>query len=85
MSVRRMAQGLCVMAVLCGCGFGQSSTGTLTGMIVDSSNAAVPGTRVQAKNLSTGFVRSVATGPKGVFEIDSLEPARYNVTVRATG
>ena len=85
MPVRRMAQGLCVMAVLCCCGFGQSSTGTLTGMIVDSSNAAVPGTRVQAKNLSTGFVRSVVTGAKGVFEFDSLEPARYNVTVRATG
>jgi hypothetical protein len=80
-----MALLICVMTLLCGCIFGQSITGTLTGTIVDSSNAAVPGATVEAKNLTTGFVRNTVTGPEGIFVFNSLEPARYNLTVKATG
>ena len=41
MTVKRMAQLLCVIALLCGCVFAQTTTGTLTGTITDSSDAAV--------------------------------------------
>jgi hypothetical protein len=85
MSVKRMALVICVMTLLCGCIFSQSTTGTLTGVIVDSSGAAVPGAQVEAKNLTTGAVRSTVSGPEGIFDFNSLEPARYNVTAKATG
>jgi hypothetical protein len=62
-----------------------TGAGTLTGTIVDSSNAAVPGAQVEARNLTTGSVRSTVSGPEGIFVFNSLEPARYNVTIKATG
>jgi hypothetical protein len=60
-------------------------TGALTGSIVDSSGAAVPGAQVEVKNLVTGAVRNTVSGPAGLFVLNSLEPARYSLTARATG
>src|ERR1035437_9805309 len=85
MSLKRVAQVFGVMALLCGCIFGQSMTGTLTGTFVDSSNAAVPGVQVEAKNLTTGAVRNTVSGPEGIFVFNSLEPGRYNLSAKATG
>ena len=85
MSLKRVAQVFGVMALLCGCIFGQSITGTLTGTFVDSSNAAVPGVQVEVKNLTTGALRNTVSGPEGIFVFNSLEPARYNLTAKATG
>ena len=85
MSVKRMAQIICVMALLCSCAFSQSTTGTMTGTITDSSNAAVAGAQIEAKNLTTGAVRTTTSGPEGIFVFNSLEPARYNLTAKATG
>src|ERR1035438_8158381 len=81
----QMARVLCVMALLCGCVFSQSTTGTMTGTITDSSNAAVPGAQIEVKNLTTGAVRTTVSGPEGIFVFNSLEPARYNLTAKATG
>jgi len=83
MSMKRIAQTMCVLALLCGVAFGQSSTGTLTGTVVDSSNAAVPGARVEARDLRTGAARQTVSGPEGIFVFNSLDPARYNLTIRA--
>ena len=85
MTVRRMALGLCAIALLCGCVFGQSITGTMTGTIVDSSSAAVPGVQIEIKNLKTGATRTTVSGAEGIFTFNSLDPARYNVTAKATG
>ena len=85
MLLKRMALLLGVMTLLCGCIFGQSVTGTLTGTLIDSSSAAVPGAQVEAKNLTTGALRNTVSGPEGIFVFNSLEPARYNVTIKATG
>src|SRR5208283_5785718 len=85
MSVKRMALVLCAMLLLCVYAFGQSESGTLTGTVVDSSNAAVPGAQLQAKNLRTGAVRTTVSGPEGIFVFNSLDPADYNLSIKATG
>ena len=85
MSFKRMALVLGVMALLCGLAFSQSESGTMSGTVVDSSNAAVPGAQIEAKNLTTGALRNTVYGPEGLFVFNSLSPARYNVTVKATG
>jgi len=74
-----------VMTLLCGCILGQEITGTLTGTIVDSSGAAVPGAQASAKNLTIGAVRNTVSGAEGIFVFNSLEPGRYNLTIKATG
>jgi hypothetical protein len=53
--------------------------------VVDSSGAAVPGAQVEARNPTTGAVRSTVSTPEGVFVFNSLEPARYSLSVRASG
>src|ERR1035441_9285020 len=85
MSLKRIPQVLCIMALLCCCVFSQSITGTMTGTVTDSSDAAVPGAQIEVKNLTTGAVRTTVSGPEGIFVFNSLEPARYNLTAKATG
>ena len=85
MSISKLVRVLCVAALLCGAAFGQSEYGSMTGTVTDSSGAAVPGAQVEAKNLRTAAVRNTVSGPEGIFVFNSLEPAAYNVTVKATG
>ena len=85
MTFRRMAQALCALALLCGCAFSQTTTGTLTGTITDASRAAVPGVQIEIKNLTTGATRSTVSGAEGNFAFNSLMPATYNLTATATG
>jgi hypothetical protein len=77
-----MAQLLCVMALLCGCVFSQTTTGTVTGTVTDPGDAAVPGAQVELKNTATGAVLTTATGAEGIFRFNSLVPATYSLTVK---
>jgi hypothetical protein len=72
---------LCV-AMLSGCMFGQTTTGTLLGTVVDPGDAAVPGAMVELKNVATGAVATTSTGAEGIFRFNSLVPATYNLIVR---
>src|ERR1035437_9631112 len=86
MAVQRLAQVLCALVVLCGCIFGQTTTGTLLGTVADPADAAVPGAQVELKNIATGAVVTTATGAEGLFRFNSLVPATYNLTIKpATG
>ena len=86
MALHRLAQMLCALVVLCGCIFGQTTTGTLLGTVADPADAAVPGAQVELKNVATGAVVSTTTGAEGIFRFNSLVPATYNLTIKpATG
>ena len=81
-----MGQVLCALVLLCGSIFGQTTTGTLVGTVVDPADAAVAGTTVEVKNTATGAVFTTTTGTEGIFRFNSLVPATYNLTVKpATG
>ena len=83
MAVKRTAEALCALALLCGCIFGQTTTGTLLGTVADPGDASVPGVRVELKNIATGAVITTATGAEGIFRFNSLVPATYNLTITA--
>jgi hypothetical protein len=65
--------------------FGQGTTGTLEGTIVDTSGAAVPGASVLIKSVSTNLVRTVTSDSKGRYAVDTLNPGTYTLTVTAPG
>ena len=46
MKCKRTASVLCFLAFVCACAFGQGSTGSLLGTVIDPGNAAVPGVQV---------------------------------------
>lgn len=64
---------------------GQTITGVVSGTVVDSSGAAVPGAAVTLIHSGTGNRNSAATGATGDFVFASVSPATYSVVVEAAG
>ena len=62
-----------------------SSTSSLSGSVVDPSGAVVPGAAVTITNEGTGAVYKVVTAGNGTFQVPSLNPGTYTVTVDVPG
>lgn len=68
--------------------FAQAAGGVsgLTGVVTDSSGAAVPGAEVDVDNPNLGIHRQVTTTGGGVFNAPSLVPSPgYDLTIKAAG
>jgi outer membrane receptor protein involved in Fe transport len=65
--------------------FGQVSTATLSGTVVDQQKAAVAGATVTARESATGLERSAQTNSDGSYTITNLPAGKYDVTVEAKG
>jgi hypothetical protein len=65
--------------------FAQKITGTLTGTITDASGAIVEGARVNVLNRDTGMARESISNVRGVYEMEFLTPATYDVTIEHSG
>jgi hypothetical protein len=63
----------------------QAVTGTILGIVKDSSGALVPGATVTLLNTRTGFSRSVVTDSHGEYTAPSVPTGAYNVTAEITG
>ncbi len=63
----------------------QASTGQITGSVVDSTGALVPGATVKATNNNTGLERKVTTGDDGLYTLVLLPPGTYTLTGEASG
>ena len=63
---------------------GQSYT-HLSGLILDPSDAAVPGATVSVVNRDTGFRWETRSRSDGSYIVLSLEPGQYKLTVRKPG
>jgi hypothetical protein len=57
----------------------QATTGTLRGVVTDTTGAVVPGASVTAKNETTGNVTPTTTSNgDGIFELAALQPGSYS-------
>jgi hypothetical protein len=65
--------------------FAQFDTGSLVGVIEDSSGAVVPGATVSAVNKATGVVYTGVSGDSGEYEIPNLHTGMYKVTCERAG
>ncbi|HEU4432775.1 MAG TPA: carboxypeptidase-like regulatory domain-containing protein, partial [Pyrinomonadaceae bacterium] len=63
----------------------QAPAGSLTGTVVDASNAAVAGATVEVTDNATNRSRTVETSNQGTFNVPQLEFGTYTVKVTATG
>jgi hypothetical protein len=59
--------------------------GQLGGIIVDSSGAVIPNTRITVTQLDTGAVRNVVTDSSGRWIVSNLPSGRIKVTANAPG
>jgi len=63
----------------------QTSSGSVTGRVIDATGAALPGVTVTATNTKTGFSRSVVTDAEGRYTFPALPPGTYNVVAELSG
>ncbi len=63
----------------------QTQTGTVSGTVVDASDARVPGAKVVIKNTETGQAREGVTNDQGYFFFDKVWPGIYSVTITKEG
>ena len=65
--------------------FGQSTTGSISGTVVDTSGAAIPNVAVTARNVDTGAVRNTTSGSVGTFTIPIVPVGTYEVGAERAG
>ncbi|HLJ79657.1 MAG TPA: carboxypeptidase-like regulatory domain-containing protein [Acidobacteriaceae bacterium] len=59
--------------------------GTITGTVQDASGAALPEATVKVRNVETGAVRTVMSGPDGRFSAPSVPVGQYAIAVSHDG
>ena len=63
----------------------QTSRGTLTGIVTDSSNALVVDATVRLTETATGVSRQTTTNGAGLYRFDAVDLGTYKLTVEAKG
>jgi len=63
----------------------QVTSATIVGTVTDASNAAVPGASVTARNVDTGFSRTVTSDGVGAYRLEFLPIGGYVVEVTLSG
>src|SRR5437879_4576832 len=64
---------------------GQESRGTIAGVVIDASGAAIPNAKVQVTNVGTNISTAVVTNLNGIFRVPYLQPGQYSATVHQEG
>ena len=63
----------------------QAVGATLSGLVTDSSGAAIANATVSIKNEATGEIREVTTNGDGIYSAPNLIPGVYEISVTAAG
>ncbi|HKX30306.1 MAG TPA: TonB-dependent receptor [Blastocatellia bacterium] len=63
----------------------QTTTGTISGVLVDPQGRAVAGATVTVKNSATGSIRQTTTDAQGYYRVVGLQPGRYEVRTEQRG
>jgi hypothetical protein len=63
----------------------QADLGSVSGTVTDASGAVIPKAAVTLTNVATGAVRTSTTNSKGEYSVTQLLPAKYTVSITASG
>jgi len=66
-------------------GFGQDVNATLSGTVIDPSNAVLPGAKLTLTNEATSFQASYVSDPQGAYTFQNLTPGKYDLSITANG
>src|ERR1041385_5955892 len=85
--MRRAIAGVLFAVLMLGSLIARSllTTGTPNANVTDQSGAAIPASKVVAKNTETGVSRETVTNQRGRYEIPNLPVGSYEITASALG
>src|SRR6478735_6532342 len=63
----------------------QTTTGTITGVVSDTSGGVVPGVTVTVATAATGLKRAVVSDAEGRYAVPALPPGRYELRAELAG
>src|SRR5215471_1218800 len=85
--MRQAATLLLALSLVAAClpfkAFAQAPTGSIEGVITDSSGAVIQGAKITVTDKSKGRTFSTTSGSKGAYAVSALEPGDYQVKVEA--
>ena len=84
MSGKVVGTAIAVVLMVCSA-VGQSTFGSIVGVVQDKTQAVVPGASVQIRSLEDNSTRSTTSDQNGAFEFVNLKPGNYTVSVHAQG
>src|SRR5512136_1728922 len=77
---------LCVGALLCSWpALAQEQTGSIQGVVKDSSGGVLPGATVEARSTRVTGATTAVTDAQGVYRFPALAPGTYTVTATLQG
>jgi hypothetical protein len=76
---------LLLMLVLPARAFGQGTTGTLSGWVVDPAHAGIAGATITITNAETGVTRTTVSDQRGLFRVFDVPPGVFTVRSEAQG
>jgi Carboxypeptidase regulatory-like domain/TonB dependent receptor-like, beta-barrel len=76
---------LCVFTLLTSLAIAQRTTGALGGQVLDPQGAAVPNAKISVTDQETGVVSNTVTSSAGTWNVPSLIPGKYSVSIQAQG
>jgi hypothetical protein len=82
---RIIVASILVFSVLSLQAFGQSANATVSGTVIDASNAVLPGVGITATNNATGVVTTVVSNEAGAYTFASLLPGDYTISADLPG
>jgi hypothetical protein len=85
MDFKRLALCIAAVLVLPLTAFAQSERGTITGLVMDSSKAAVPGVSVAVINTGTNAATNVVSSDSGNYSATNLPPGTYRIEATLQG
>ena len=83
--MRTLVTPLLVLLLFAGAIHAQVLTGTITGLVVDPTEAVIPGAAVTVKDLSTGREYKTVSDSTGAFTVTNLPNGFFSVLVDAKG
>lgn len=84
-SIRRAVVAACLLVFLPWTAAAQSGAASITGLVVDTSGAAMPGVTITAKNDANGTTYVAVSNAAGNYAIPALLVGTYTVTAELTG
>lgn len=82
---RRLAWLSIALLIACPLALAQVTTGTISGVVRDSTGAVIPGVSVIMRNLETGTTRTAVTDEQGRYQAPSLALGNYEVQAQKEG